>query len=253
MRLFVERVFASAVFFTFSAAAPYPELSYPVHVHLSYGENPSEMVVTWTTFDFSQENGAFAEFGLEAEGLKHAVGANTSSFTDAGSLKRLYYIHRAVLAGLVQKERYIYHVGSKKGISDMYSFQAMPIHAGFAPRFAVYGDMGNINAQSLTRLQEETQKGLYDAILHIGDFAYDLNSENGTVGDSFMSQIQPISAYVPYMVSPGNHERLSNFSHYKNRFTMPNWSAVRNMFYSIDIGPAHIISYNTEVRILAVE
>lgn len=36
--------------------------------------------------------------------------------------------------------------------------------------------MGNENAQSLSRLQEETQRGLYDAILHVGDFAYDMNS-----------------------------------------------------------------------------
>lgn len=38
--------------------------------------------------------------------------------------------------------------------------------------------MGNENAQSLARLQEDTQRGMYDAILHIGDFAYDMNSVN---------------------------------------------------------------------------
>ena len=34
--------------------------------------------------------------------------------------------------------------------------------------------MGNINAVSLPRLQRETQSGMYDMILHIGDFAYDM-------------------------------------------------------------------------------
>lgn len=38
--------------------------------------------------------------------------------------------------------------------------------------------MGNENAQSLVRLQEETQNAKYDAILHVGDFAYDMNSVN---------------------------------------------------------------------------
>ena len=38
-------------------------------------------------------------------------------------------------------------------------------------RLALYGDMGNVNAQSLTRLQEETQRGLYDAIFHVGESA----------------------------------------------------------------------------------
>lgn len=50
----------------------------------------------------------------------------------------------------------------------------MPVGPDWSPRFAVFGDMGNINPQSLPRLQEETLIGLYDAILHVGDFAYDM-------------------------------------------------------------------------------
>ena len=66
--------------------------------------------------------------------------------------------------------------------------------------------MGNENAQSLGRLQDDTQNEMYDAIIHVGDFAYDMNSDNGDVGDEFMRQIETIAAYVPYMVCPGNHE-----------------------------------------------
>lgn len=74
------------------------------------------------------------------------------------------------------------------------------------PRIALFGDMGNENSQSLPRLQEETQRGLYDAIIHVGDFAYDMNSDNARVGDEFMNQVQSIAAYIPYQVCPGNHE-----------------------------------------------
>lgn len=66
--------------------------------------------------------------------------------------------------------------------------------------------MGNENAQSMARLQRDTEKGMYDAIIHVGDFAYDMNSEDATVGDEFMKQIETIAAYTPYMVCPGNHE-----------------------------------------------
>lgn len=38
----------------------------------------------------------------------------------------------------------------------------------FAVRMAVYGDMGKDNAQSMARLQEETQQGHFDLILHVG-------------------------------------------------------------------------------------
>lgn len=44
-----------------------------------------------------------------------------------------------------------------------------------------------------------------------------------------MRQIEPISAYVPYMTVVGNHEYKYNFSHYINRFTMPNTQD--NLFY----------------------
>ena len=42
----------------------------------------------------------------------------------------------------------------------------------WSPRFAVYGDMGNVNAKSLGRLQEETQNGNFDAILHVGTMLF---------------------------------------------------------------------------------
>ena len=38
----------------------------------------------------------------------------------------------------------------------------------WSPRLAVYGDMGSTNAQSLSRLINETNAGHFDAILHIG-------------------------------------------------------------------------------------
>ena len=41
---------------------------------------------------------------------------------------------------------------------------------------ALFGDMGNVNAQSLGRLQREAQAGMYDLILHVGDFAYDMDT-----------------------------------------------------------------------------
>ena len=87
--------------------------------------------------------------------------------------------------------------------------------------------MGNVNAQSLPRLQKETQKGFYDLILHVGDFAYNLDTvqyyylkrlcayviiiifkDDGEVGDEFMRQIEPIAAYLPYMTCNGNHEQF---------------------------------------------
>ena len=40
--------------------------------------------------------------------------------------------------------------------------------SNWGPKFGVYGDFGNANAQSMGRLQEEVAKGNFDAILHVG-------------------------------------------------------------------------------------
>lgn len=64
----------------------------------------------------------------------------------------------------------VYHCGSDEGWSDTLTFTALNDSSRFSPRFALYGDLGNENPQSLARLQKETQLGMYDAILHIGAF-----------------------------------------------------------------------------------
>ena len=103
-----------------------------------------------------------------------------------------------------------YRVGCNITLSDLYLFRSFPIYSpsldNWSPHIAIYGDMGNSNAQSLPRLQRETQEGMYDMILHVGDFAYNMDSENARVGDEFMRQIESIAAYTPYMTCPGNHE-----------------------------------------------
>ena len=52
----------------------------------------------------------------------------------------------------------------------------------WSPQFLVYGDMGRIGgAPSLQRLISEVKSGHNTAVLHVGDFAYDLNTQGGLV------------------------------------------------------------------------
>ena len=52
----------------------------------------------------------------------------------------------------------------------------------WSPQFLVYGDMGRIGgAPSLPRLISEAKSGHNTAVLHVGDFAYDLNTQGGLV------------------------------------------------------------------------
>ena len=52
----------------------------------------------------------------------------------------------------------------------------------WSPQFLVYGDMGRVGgAPSLQRLISEARSGHNTAVLHVGDFAYDLNTQGGLV------------------------------------------------------------------------
>ncbi|MBW04915.1 Acid phosphatase type 7, partial [Eschrichtius robustus] len=77
-----------------------------------------------------------------------------------------------------------------------------------------------------------------------GDFACNMDQDNGCVRDKFMNLIEPVAASLPYVTCPGNHEERYNFSNYKARFSMPGNS--EGLWYSWDLGPAHIISFSTE-------
>lgn len=215
----------------------------PEQVHLSYPGVSGSMEITWTTFEKAE---SMVEYGLWGGRLfEMSAKGQATLFVDGGVEKRKMYIHRVTLTGLKPASSYVYHCGSDEGWSDVFAFTALNDSVSFSPRLALYGDMGNENPQSLARLQKETQQGMYDAILHIGDFAYDMHEDNGRIGDEFMRQIQSIAAYVPYMTCPGNHESTYNFSNYRNRFSMP--GKTESLWYSWNIGPAHIISLSTEL------
>nr|XP_044252206.1 acid phosphatase type 7 isoform X3 [Drosophila takahashii] len=215
----------------------------PEQVHLAFGESVLDMVVTWNTRDNTNES--ICEFGIE--GLQQRVKATKmpTKFVDGGAEKATQYIHRVTLAHLKPNTTYLYHCGSELGWSATYWFRTRFEHSDWSPTLAIYGDMGVVNAASLPALQRETQIGQYDAIIHVGDFAYDMDWENGEVGDEFMRQVETIAAYVPYMVCVGNHEEKYNFSNYRARFNMP--GETDSLWYSFNLGPVHFVSFSTEV------
>ena len=52
----------------------------------------------------------------------------------------------------------------------MFYFTALKSGEDWSPSIAFYGDLGSVNAKSISYLQEEAQNGKYDAVLHVGKF-----------------------------------------------------------------------------------
>uniref|UniRef100_A0A8C1SS13 Purple acid phosphatase n=1 Tax=Cyprinus carpio TaxID=7962 RepID=A0A8C1SS13_CYPCA len=222
-----------------------PVQTQPEQVHVSYPGVKNSMLVTWSTADEAE---SVVEYGLWGGKLfSHTAKGNTSVFIDGGPENRTMYIHRVTLTDLIPAAAYVYHCGSGAGWSDIFYFTSLNESVSFSPRFALFGDMGNENPQSLSRLQKETQMGMYDVILHIGETAvthtYGLDSRNRSdkmkkLWKCAHPQIIRVYLFIRFV-------EMYNFSHYRSRFSMPGHT--ENLWYSWNIGPAHIISFSTEV------
>ncbi|TKR60183.1 hypothetical protein L596_027472 [Steinernema carpocapsae] len=223
----------------FSRAAQIP----PEQVHLSLNHEPDQMVVTWVTFKPLQTTPQ-ARFGDSPDYLTNSVDASTTDFVFNGTHR---FIYRTTMTHL--KGKTYYKVGSKEGWSQTFNFQSRnSLSVSQRPlKICVFGDLGVINGQSMPHLVNAAQNNEFDLVIHLGDIAYDLHSEDGERGDKYMRDLEPLAAYIPYMVIAGNHEDdRKNFSHYVNRFTMPDYDQFQNHFYSFDYGPIHFVGVSTE-------
>ena len=60
--------------------------------------DPTEMMVTWSTFNDTKDS--VVEFGFHVEDLSMTATGSRTKFVDGGSEKRTQYIHRVKLTGL---------------------------------------------------------------------------------------------------------------------------------------------------------
>ncbi|XP_062501530.1 acid phosphatase type 7-like isoform X2 [Corticium candelabrum] len=220
----------------------------PEQVHLSYGYLPSEMFVMWAT---DEEASSRVHVTLAPANMKSqwAVVEGECWNFSYGNPDGLQIIHRVNLTNLSPGQMYTYYAESNGKNSNLYNFTAMHVDRSWTPQFVFYGDMGTYGSDGppiFSHLKKEVDNPETAAIFHVGDFAYDFDSDGGKNGDKFMNMIEVVAAKVPYMGTMGNHEIPHNYSHYLNRLTMPTPKSSR-FWYSIDIGLIHFISYSTEI------
>lgn len=136
-------------------------------IHLSLGEDATEMVVTWVT----QEQPAgrstllLAKQGAE---LQEITGYWTKFKSGFG---HYIYIHRVLLQDLGPGTRYVYSVKDNDSWSKKYTFRTYNFdETGRQPNIVIFGDMGVHNARIVPRLRRQAEKGHgIDAVFHIGE------------------------------------------------------------------------------------
>jgi hypothetical protein len=231
----------------------------PQQIHIaSVGDiTDAGIIVSWVTK--AQTGNSTVQYGTTSGSYSNSVTGDQYKFTDPNSTAVVRWNHDVVLRGLNWATTYYYRVGDQAANKWSAELQFTTLTNNGIVRMAVYGDMGVINSQSLDNLRSELTKKNLDMILHVGDFAYDLHTDNGAMGDQFMNELQPIAGQVPYMGCAGNHEGKFNFSHYNNRFS--GWNYVgqagafgttgQNWWYSWDYmsggAKVHMTAVNTEL------
>ena len=168
-------------------------------------------------------------------------------------------VYTAVTPPLTEGCLYEYQVGSglikrKMGVFKVHTANRdshrQPPDAYHETSLLVVSDLGvGRSAHSTIKALRKKARSLqYDALLHIGDIAYDLDAYRPYIARTFFADMEDITSKIPYMVLPGNHEYARNFEQYKSEFHMP-WNKVNkgnSEFYSFNLGPGHFISLSTE-------
>ena len=215
----------------------------PEQRHLALTRRPAEMVVVWVTLEPTATH--TVQWGPTRTLGEESNGRNTTYawFGWQGE------IHTATMTGLDPAVTYYYRVGDAAGgWSTVESFKTLASSAGGATpmRIGWIADMGwgNHSDGTIAQLTQLAAAGMIDLLIHPGDISY--ADGNMVEWDNFLRKIEPITAKVPYLVSPGNHEFWFNFSAYKHRFAMADDGAHQSMYYSLDIGDVHLLATNTE-------
>ncbi|XP_033755018.1 acid phosphatase type 7-like [Pecten maximus] len=223
-----------------------PVLGKISQIHLSFGSTIDVMKVTWSTDD---DVVCHVEYWAIYEERMRVKASQSELLTD--NWKAMKYIHMAEMLGLSPRQSYTYKLICTNETSENWTFTTQPRTPDRPVKFLVYGDMGyNHGRKTVEVLKEDVALEKYDAICHVGDIAYDMETDGGLNGDNFMELIQPVAARVPYMTSPGNHELTNSLHHYRTRFSMPGVSwpmPLDRLWYSYNVGPVHFISFSSEV------
>ena len=157
-----------------------------------------EMAVSFV----SSQTVSSVSYGLTKASLNStAVGTNTL-FNDGGVITAIR-IHIVILRGLAPNTAYYY---TCNGDATIRSFVNEPAVRPTGKVYAVFADLGLVNNVALATLKSEAAAGAFDAVVHGGDFAYNLEDKQGAVGNDYMNSIEPVVSSFPYYVCVGNHE-----------------------------------------------
>ena len=225
----------------------------PTQIHISYTQVPGELAVDFV----STEATGYVAFSATAAGGPFTTRPSTSfNFTTVG------FMHQALMSFNGSATGF-YKVGSAGSESAVFAVTPTPARA---ERFAVLGDFGLRHDECMADLIQGAASGAYDAVLHVGDWAYNFEDAGSATGNAFMALMQGYAATKPVMPSCGNHEACgacaaipalplsaANFTQYRARMhaVSLNSNTGNNIYYSFNRGLTHFLVFSAEAYLYA--
>jgi hypothetical protein len=229
----------------------------PEQIKISITQRQGELVFNWLTWNVS--TAPTVRYGLVSGEYTSNATAQTVNFVDPNwPLHLMRYIHNALVVGL-PASTYIYYVVGDP-VLNVWSSEMRVVtqpDGSEVQTLGVFGDLGVVNSQTMQYMSAEVASGEVDLVLHLGDYAYNMDELQGLTGDIFLRDMSNITQSVPYMGTCGNHEGAFNFSHFQNKFSHFNYVADpagpfdSNWYYSWDFvsggSRVHVLSIDSEL------
>lgn len=225
-------------------------------VHLSFGSQPHSLNIIWVLkLQAESCSVSFGDYSLYSPDI-----TPVSYVSDAG-LPYLSYVYNLTVVNLEPEKVYQYQIvcymDGLPHISENYKFTG-PTRPASEISFISLADWStglqsdpydhytnHSKPNIYPFLYHDLRENRYDMIIHAGDFAYDLSSFGGKMGDDYMRSIEPIVAQIPYMTTTGNHESYTNFTHYRGIMKTPG----SELYYSFDLGQVHFVMLDSEAYV----
>jgi hypothetical protein len=210
-----------------------------------YLQSPTtnSICISWNSFDNAS---TLVEYGTTS-----LLGSFTSgTFEDIGANRW----HTVKLIGLTPDTHYYYRCISGVDTSLVYSFRT-PVIPGTNSghiRFVKLGDSQDDAIQStaiadtivwlLKDLYGNNWQDSISFVMHSGDITQDGNTL-GRYMNEYFNSYSPLSAYIPFMISIGNHEGES--AYYYQFMKYDGLTGFNEKYYSFNLGNCQFISMNT--------
>lgn len=98
------------------------------------------------------------------------------------------------MTGLEYETEYQYTIASRS-----FSFKTLPKDPA-SYKVCVFGDLGYWHGNSTESIIRHGLAGDFDFIVHLGDIAYDLHTNNGQVGDDYLNVFEPLISKVSWKI-----------------------------------------------------